>query len=292
LHCLLLVDSEEFLLRQSTRYPLLTPLQEVLLGRQIRAWRDHPDGPDLAPLKIRRTGKRALDRFVCSNIRLAYTIARRYENRGVPMEDLLQSAIEGLILAYQRFKPDLGYRSSSYATWYAKQGCQLAVAKMGSAVRLPLTVNEQLRRIYISREVFREKNGREPTEAELSSASGLDCQTIRNARDVANDCTATSLDRLAESGEHPTAPSSLDRQLHMLHCHENLRQHIAALGDPQTRAVLMLRHLAGDPQSEVRIAQALNLNRQTVARLEREGLAQLARRLDGQKEDYLSLVAA
>ncbi len=293
------VDSIDHLLRAAARYPLLTPCQETVLGRQIREWQDWPDGPDQAPAKVRRTGKRALDRFVCSNIRLAHSIARRYANRGVPLEDLTQSAIAGLITAYRRFRPDLGYRSSSYACWYAKQACQLAVAQQGGPVRLPSSAIESLGRLTSSRETLLRRLGREPTSAEWAEEAGMAESKLLSIRATLQLADVLSLDRPLSAGgislvDLCASPVDLDAMLHRQECRARLRALVEAIEHLPTRLILRLRHLEpeADQPSLSRLAKLLHLNRETVHHLEREGLQTLRTRLEPERHDFMEVLAA
>jgi DNA-directed RNA polymerase sigma subunit (sigma70/sigma32) len=105
----------------AARYPLLTAAEEVHLGQLIRAWQDHPDGPDGAPAGVRRRGMRARDRMVTANLRLVMRAAGRQQHNDGG-NDLLQAGAEGLIKAALRFDPEKGYKFSTYAYWWIWQG--------------------------------------------------------------------------------------------------------------------------------------------------------------------------
>jgi RNA polymerase sigma factor (sigma-70 family) len=272
------------LMNVAGRHKLLTAAQENTLGRAIRTWQDWPDGPDEAPRQVRMRGKRALDRFVVANIRLAYTVAKKYENHGVPLEDLTQSAIEGLISAYRRFNPELGYRSSSYAIWYAKQSCQLAVQRQGSSVRLPMSVITALSRISVSKEVLTRQLRRPPTQAEIAAQANLPEAKVCRAMDLARIADASSLDaplRESDSTGMLTLGEALpggDDPQHVLENAEHIKELLCALdhlGDPLIRVILWFRHLDEERPSLSRIAQLLHLNPTSIRTLEAAGLQAL-----------------
>lgn len=277
------------LLAAADRFPLLTAVQEVELGRAIRAWQDHPDGPDGAPPRIRRSGKRALDRFVCSNIRLAHHIARRYADRGVPIEDLTQAAIEGMINAYRKFRPELGYRSSSYAIWYGRQACQTILASMGQALRLPVHQCDTLNRLIRLRADFIQAHRREPTTAELAKAADMTAEQLREFRELINRARAISLTSIANSrdeegtfteagldaSERPT-----DCALDALHRHDTWGEladciDSSSLFTEQQRFILRERYLSDTPMSRMRLGQVLHLSSSLVTRLEDQALGDL-----------------
>jgi len=266
------------------RHKLLTADQEITLGRLVRTWQDWPDGPDQAPRQVRMRGKRALDRFVVANIRLAYTVARKYENRGVPLEDLTQSAIEGLVSAYRRFNPELGYRSSSYAIWYAKQACQLAVQRQGSSVRLPMSTVDALGRISVSTEVLTRQLRRPPTRAEIAAQAKLTEAKVSQAMGLARIAGVSSLDaplRESDGTSSLTLGEALpggDDPQQLLESAEHIKELLCALdhlGDPLIRVILWFRHLDEERPSLSRIAQLLHLNPTSIRTLEANGLQAL-----------------
>ena len=293
-----MTETIDYLLEQAGRHPLLTPQQEIELGRQIRAWQDHEGGPDAAPPLVQRRGRRALDKFLSCNLRLAHYVARRYANRGVAMEDLFQAAAEGLLAAYKRFKPALGYRSSSYAVWWAQQACQVIVAQQGNGLRLPTTVSEQLRKISHVTNLLSIQLGREPTTEEIEQAAGLrDGQLLElreggrrahvlsldvELKEFSSSCqgSATLMD-YAATDSNPVA--ALERQ--------ELRQLIRELVDtsgalaPQQRVLIQCRYLSDNPPSIARLASELHMNRETLRRAEKAALRVLRGQLPAEIAD-------
>ncbi len=292
-----LAETIEHLLEAANRYPLLTPLQEIELGRQIRAWQDHPGGPDQAPRLTQKRGQRALEKFLLCNLRLAHFIARRYQNRGVPMEDLMQAASEGLLSAYKRFDPAKGCRSSSYACWWAQQACQVIVAQQGNGLRLPTTVSEQLRKATRVTQILTARLNREPTDEELEDAMDLKPGGLNELRangrraDVRSfdarlkgDDGDTTLIDVTQGGEDPSA--ALERR-EISALLADLVNHSEALS-PQQRHLLRCRYLQTDkPPSIARLASQLNMNRETLRRMERAALDILKALLPETTPDYL-----
>lgn len=292
--------SADYLLKAASRYPLLSAEQEIQLGRAIRAWQDHEGGPDLAPPRVRRRGQRALNRFVLSNLRLAHYVARRYASRGVEMADLMQAATEGLLAAYKRFDPSLGYRSSSYACWWAQQACQVIVAQQGCGLKLPTTVSEKLRRVTRVSQRLISELGRLPTSAEIGEASGLtasqldDLRATRKRADVVslNGAIAGSLSGrqqlmdVVEGGPDPAQAVEREELRHMLHTLINDAPEFT----PQQRVVLQCRYLQDKPPPIARLASELNMNRETLRRLERAALQLLRSLLPPEIEAYRALL--
>jgi len=302
------------MLKAAARYPLLTPLQEVELGRAIRAWQDHPDGPKQAPPRIQRAGRRALDRFVCSNIRLAHHIAKRYADRGVPLEDLMQASIEGMITAYRKFKPELGYRSSSYAIWYARQACQQILAAMGQTLRLPVHTCDTLGKVLKANRQFLEAYGRQPSSRELAKAAGMTTAQLTRLNDLLARSRMASIEGQAEKVGRAAPTEPLARQPHdflamesangtmageidaidALHQSETAARLQQCLnGHPrisdQQRFILRQLYLEPEPPNPVRLAYLLNMNRNTIIEMERSALEAL--RQDGALQSQQAVAA-
>ena len=133
-------------MKRSRRISIPDKQEQVLLGRAIRAWQDHPDGPDAAPALVQKRGRRALDRLVSGNLRLVGRMVGRYSKMCTPgfdEEDLMQQGCIGLWRAAMKFMPDLGYAFSTYATWWIRQELQRSKAK-AQLVPLPHQANALL----------------------------------------------------------------------------------------------------------------------------------------------------
>ena len=119
-------------LNEAGRHPLLSPAQEIALGAAVRAWLDHPDGPDGAPPRVRRAGLRARDRLVVCNLRLVVSSVKswfsRAEHVGLEKVDVLQLGAVGLQRAAEKFDPTRGYKFSTYATLWITQGVRRVCA--------------------------------------------------------------------------------------------------------------------------------------------------------------------
>ena len=128
------------------RVPLLSPAQEISLGNTIRAWMDDPD-PSAA---VRRRGLRARDRMVAANLQLVVTIAKKYvaagERAGLGFKDLLQIGALGLVRGCELFDPSKGYKLSTFAYWWIRQGITRAVAS-GGVIKIPTNATDQLRHL-------------------------------------------------------------------------------------------------------------------------------------------------
>jgi len=148
--------------------PLLSATQEIALAQRVERGDQH-----------------AREELLEANIRLVASVARRYQNRGLPLEDLMQEGIIGLIRAIEKYNYRKGYRFSTYATHWIRQAVSRALANQGRSIRLPAHVVDSLVRIGRIREELLHKSGRTPTRSELAEAAGLTekklIQLLRNA---------------------------------------------------------------------------------------------------------------
>ena len=287
-----LSHSLQLLLETAARYPLLDAAREIELGRQIREWLDWPGGEAEAPALVRKRGKRAMDEFLLSNLRLARFVSKRYCNRGVGDDDLMMAATEGLLAAIRRYRPALGYKFSSYGVWWAQQACQVLVAQQGGGVRLPTAVSEQLRRVYRTEDRLQRELGRDPSDAEIEAGAKLREGQLQALRCSARRWQTRSLD----AGESCTLQDILtsdddpEGRLESTELEGMLRGILEDDSVPltlQQRYILRCRYLSDDPPTMPRLASRLNMNRMTVKRLEQRALQVLRQLLGEGTRDYL-----
>lgn len=275
------MSSIDALKEAAGRYPLLTAEEEVILGRAIQQWQQWPGGPDQAPPKVRRDGRRALDKFVCSNQRLALHIAKRFAGNGVPLEDLAQAALEAMVTAFRRFDPSRGFRSSSYSTWYATSGCQQLLQIQATAIRLPGNLMGQMRKLTRARDQLRRaRPGYEPTIAELAEASGLDEAQVQAVEQAMQINRTLTIDHQAEAGERgvltPDVITTSD-QTHTLEEHDLTQCVHKAIQcthslSPQQRFLLRARFLSEAPLSTTQVGASLNCSPSRVEALTQEAI--------------------
>ena len=190
-------------LRNVARIPLLRQEEEISLARQVQALRrlqeceqelclraggEAPSeeaiaaeaGLSLVDLRRqRRRGERARERMVTANLRLVLSIARRYSHRELELADLVQEGNLGLMRAVDRFDPSRGYRFSTYAYWWIREGISRAIADRSRAIRLPAQVSESLSKLRRAQQELLQRFGRTPSLEELADATGLKPLAIR-----------------------------------------------------------------------------------------------------------------
>ncbi len=155
-------DPVRLYLRQIGRIPLLSAVQEIALARRIE--------------RSDAIAKRSL---IEGNLRLVVSIARRHAGRGLPLLDLIQEGNLGLMRAAEKFDYRRGYKFSTYATWWIRQGITRALADQARTIRLPVHAVESLNRLLRVRRQLLQERGREPASEEIASEMGVTSAKVR-----------------------------------------------------------------------------------------------------------------
>ena len=150
-------------LRDVSRHQLITPDQEKVLGARAQA------GDEEAVQELAR-----------ANLRFVISVAKKYQNRGVSLTDLIQEGNVGLVTAARKFDPNQGVKFISYAVWWIRQAILASLANQGRSVRVPLNRASDLARIFREKERLRQERGREPSPEELSKATRLTPELIES----------------------------------------------------------------------------------------------------------------
>ncbi len=153
---------DQYLYEVST-YPLLKGTQELDLARKIRAG-----------------DQDALQELVQRNLRFVISVAKKYQNRGLPLIDLIGEGNIGLLTAARKFDPDQGVKFISYAVWWIRQAILSSLARQGRTVRVPLNRTADLSRIIKASEILRQKLRREPSPKELAHLTGLSVDVVQS----------------------------------------------------------------------------------------------------------------
>ncbi len=131
--------------------------------------------------------ERAKQQLIAANLRLVISITRKYASAGVPLLDLIQEGNLGLIRAVEKFDYKMGYKLSTYATWWIRQSVTRALADQGRTIRLPVHVADQVRRVMRARRTLAQKLNREPLPEEIASESGLDPTRVHELLELVED---------------------------------------------------------------------------------------------------------
>ncbi len=291
-------------LREIGRFPLLTHEQEIVLGKQVREmmtllekkqaeeeklerqlnsseWANLVQMGEIEINRVVKLGQRAKKKIIEANLRLVVSIAKKYQKRNLDLLDLIQEGNLGLERGVEKFDPAKGYRFSTYAYWWIRQGITRAISNQGRTVRLPIHVIEKINKVKQTRRKLSQSLGRTATEDEIARESNLKLEQIQeylhharqptslNTRVGSNhDCELAQL--LEDKGASPE--DYIEQQF----LQQNLRELMQNL-PPKYQQVLSLRFGLEDGRelSLAKIGQKMNLSRERVRQIENQALMQL-----------------
>lgn len=284
-------DSVRSYLRDIGRIPLLEHDEEILLGRQvqrlmeIQAIEEEDKAAVLGITKKElhkqiKDGERAKDKMVTANLRLVVSVAKKYTKRNMELLDIIQEGTIGLVRGVEKFDPGRGYKFSTYAYWWIRQGITRAIAEKSRAIRLPIHVTENLNKLKKAQRELSQINGEMPTVFQLADYLEFTVDEIKDLMCKSRQPTSleikigenrdTALIDLLED-ETQLPEMLLERQS----IKDNIREIIHDLPEMQA-AVVRMRYGIGEevlePMSMTAIGQVLNMSRDRVRTLENKAM--------------------
>lgn len=203
-------DSLSAYLTSIGRVPLLTASEEIELGHVVMEWQTHPDGPKSCPPRLRRRGLKARERMVKGNLRLVVSLAKKMRNRGeqvgLSLLDLIQEGNLGLARGVEKFDPTRGYKFSTYAYWWIRQGIArgISVSNGGqSLIRLPVNARDQLNKMTVLRNGYVGEHHKEPSTAWLAQEMGVKEKSLKELVFLAGRARCVSGDQPYGEGDTP-----------------------------------------------------------------------------------------
>ena len=295
------IDLVRSYLRDIGRVPLLSHEQEITLGRQVQDLMvlenietdlesDLGEKPEInlfaekvgissAQLKKKlKSGRRAKERMVAANLRLVVSVAKKYTKRNMELLDLIQEGTIGLVRGVEKFDPTRGYKFSTYAYWWIRQGITRAIAEKSRSIRLPIHITEMLNKLKKGQRELSQELSRTPTLKELSVYVELPENDVKDLMSRAGQ--PVSLETKIGDGEDTILLDLLSNEIDMpseqieSDCMKgDLESLLEQLPELQNRVLRMRYGMDGDdPMSLTGIGRVLGISRDRVRNLERDGL--------------------
>ena len=296
-------------LKEIGRVPLLNARQEVELAKKVEAGAAaataldvaKADGVSLDPTEVRRlhrveaNGQVARKHMASANLRLVVSIARRYNNHGLSLLDLIQEGSVGLLRAVEKFDYNRGFKFSTYATWWIRQAITRAIADQGRTIRIPVHMVETINQLTRIQRTLVQELGREPTEEEIGERAEMTPERVREILKISQ--APTSLDspigeegdgRLGDFIEDSDAVAPPDAAEDSV-MREQLHGILRTLPDRE-RKVIELRYglIDGHPRTLEEVGREFGVTRERIRQIESKTLSKLRHpSRSGKLKDYI-----
>jgi RNA polymerase primary sigma factor len=259
------MDPIKAYLKDVRHIPLLSPEEEMTLAR-----------------KVQEGDRAAREKMIRSNLRLVISIAKRYTNLGVPLSDLIEEGNIGLMRSVEKFDPEKGFRFSTYAAWWIKQGISRAVIDQGKMIRVPVYMNEEILKYKKAVEALTHKLKRKPRVGEIAKKLQVTVDKVREfERAIAK---MSSLDApIGEDGEGQVKDIIEDENIiapdeHLdLFFNKERAANLLEMLNERERRILELRYglVDGETKTLAEIADEMGVSRERVRQLEEAAIGKI-----------------
>ncbi|HKM05806.1 MAG TPA: RNA polymerase sigma factor RpoD/SigA [Sphaerochaeta sp.] len=252
-------------LKDINRIPLLTKDEEFSLAKRA------VEGDEFAR-----------KRMIESNLRFVVNVAKKYQNQGMPLIDLINEGNIGLMTALEKFDPDKGYHFISYAVWWIRQSIMKAINEKSRAVRLPLNrTNELLQIQKAQRSLMSDNSTEDPTAEDIGALTGFDAAHVNTLLSISRELvsldapvfndTGSSIGDFIEDGTQSPEDSLMDVALK-----QDVKTVLATLSDKEREIIELRFGLEGQiPMSLKEIGEIYNLTKERIRQIEKKALERL-----------------
>lgn len=274
-------------LKEIGRTPLLRAEEEVKYANQIQAMLPLQEKSDLTSeeQKIVRRGQIAKQKMVEANLRLVVSIAKKYQNRGLSMLDLIQEGSIGLMRATEKFDAGKGYKFSTYSYWWIRQAMTRAIANYARTIRLPIHITQDLNKIKKSTRKLSQKLGRKPTDQEIATELDMDLKKLRALAQSARITKPKSLNATIDENQTELGQILADDSVSPSEfvASQETRAHIQSLLhtlSPKQRDVITLRYGLNDGKTMTyeQIGDVCGVSRERVRQIKNKAMKLLKKR--------------
>ncbi|MEO1672784.1 MAG: sigma-70 family RNA polymerase sigma factor [Cyanobacteria bacterium J06631_2] len=274
-------------LKEIGRTPLLTGEDEVRFANQIQAMLPLLEKEELTPAEQETVylGQKAKQAMVQANLRLVVSIAKKYQNRGLSMLDLIQEGSIGLMRASEKFDAGKGYKFSTYSYWWIRQAMTRAIANYARTIRLPIHITQDLNKIKKTTRLLSQKLGRKPSDREIAQELDMDIKKLRSLAESARmtrpkSLNATIDDNQTELGQiladDSASPSDFVASQELRTQIQNLLHTLS----PKQRDVITLRYGLNDGKTMTyeQIGDVCGISRERVRQIKNKAMKLLKKR--------------
>ena len=276
-------------LKEIGRTPLLSAEEEVYLANQIQAMIPllKKKAEDLTPeeKKIIRLGQRAKQKMVQANLRLVVSVAKKYQNRGLSMLDLIQEGSIGLMRAAEKFDASKGYKFSTYSYWWIRQAMTRAIANHARTIRLPIHITQDLNKVKKATRKLSQKLGRKPSDLEVAKELDIDLQKLSSLAESARIAKPKSLNVTIDENQTELGQILADESaspsdfVAVQETHSQIQSLLHTLS-PKQRDVITLRYGLNDGVSMTyeQIGDICGISRERVRQIKNKAMKLLKQR--------------
>ena len=276
-------------LKEIGRTPLLKSEEEVKLANQIQAMLPllEKDPQSLTPeeQKLIHQGQAAKRKMTQANLRLVVSIAKKYQNRGLSLLDLIQEGSIGLMRAAEKFDPSKGYKFSTYSYWWIRQAMTRAIANHARTIRLPIHITQDLNKIKKTNRQLSQKLGRKPTDSEVAEELDMEIAKLRSLAESARMTKPRSLNATIDENQtelgqilpdDSSSPSDFVAERETVAKIQNLLDTLS----PKQRDVIILRYGLKDGKTMTyeQIGNVCGISRERVRQIKNKAMKQLKKR--------------